>query len=294
MTERTLGVVGGSGFYRMPGLEDVGEVRVDTPFGPPSDAIVRGRLGDTTLLFLPRHARGHRLTPSQINYRANVFALQQLGAQGIISVSACGSMREEIGVGQIVIVDQFFDRTRGRADSYFDCGVAAHVQFADPVCADLAGTLHDAAVRLGLPVRRGGTYLCMEGPAFSTRAESRIYRQWGVDVIGMTNIPEAKLAREAELCYATIAVPTDYDCWHDAHADVDVAAIIKALQQNVQRAQAIIREAAPLVRLPRPCACSRALDDALITDVQAIPADVRRRLAPLLDRVLEARGGGSP
>ena len=292
MIERIIGVVGGSGFYQMPGLTDVREVQVDTPFGPPSDALVRGRLGDTTLLFLPRHGRGHRLTPSQINYRANVFALKQLGAQAIISVSACGSMREELGVGHVVIVDQFFDRTRARADSYFDCGVAAHVQFADPVCADLAGLLHDAAVGLRLPVRRGGTYLCMEGPAFSTRAESRIYRQWGVDVIGMTNIPEAKLAREAELCYATIAIPTDYDCWHDEHADVDVAAILKALRENVQRAQAIIREAVPRIGLPRPCACARALDDALITDVKAIPADVRERLAPLLGRVLAARGEG--
>jgi 5'-methylthioadenosine phosphorylase len=286
MSERILGVVGGSGFYKLPGLTDVEEVRVDTPFGPPSDAVIRGRLGDTTLLFLPRHGRGHRLTPSQINYRANVFALKTLGAQGIISVSACGSMQEEIGVGQLVIVDQFFDRTRGRADTYFDCGVAAHVQFADPVCPDLAATLYDAAVRLGLPARRGGTYLCMEGPAFSTRAESRIYRQWGVHVIGMTNIPEAKLAREAELCYATIAVPTDYDCWRSEHADVDVASIVQSLRQNVQRAQDVIREAVPRFALPRTCACPTALDTALITDRAAIPADARQRLAPLLGRVL--------
>jgi len=290
MTERVLGVVGGSGFYQMPGLTDVSEVRVETPFGPPSDAIVRGRLGDTTLLFLPRHGRGHRLTPSQINYRANVFALKTLGVQGIISVSACGSMKEQLGVGHIVIVDQFFDRTRQRADTYFDCGVAAHVQFADPVCGDLAGTLYDAAVQLGLPAQRGGTYVCMEGPAFSTRAESRIYRQWGVDVIGMTNIPEAKLAREAELCYATIAIPTDFDCWHDEHADVDVASIVKALHENVRHAQAVIREAVPRFRLPRTCGCPTALDAALITDLAAIPAEVRERLAPILGRVLEARG----
>jgi 5'-methylthioadenosine phosphorylase len=286
MTERVLGVVGGSGFYQMPGLTDVREVTLDTPFGPPSDAIVRGRLGDVTLLFLPRHGRGHRLTPSQINYRANVFALKRLGAQGIISVSACGSMKEELGVGHVVIVDQFFDRTRRRADTYFDCGIAAHVQFADPVCGELAATLYDAAVKLGLPAQRGGTYVCMEGPAFSTRAESRIYRQWGVDVIGMTNIPEAKLAREAELCYATIAIPTDYDCWHDDHADVDVAAIVKALRANVKRAQDVIREAAPRFRLPRTCGCPTALDTALITDRDAIPVEVKERLAPILGRVL--------
>ncbi|MBI5488074.1 MAG: S-methyl-5'-thioadenosine phosphorylase [Deltaproteobacteria bacterium] len=286
MTERILGVVGGSGFYDMPGLTHLGEERVETPFGPPSDAIVRGRLGDLTLLFLPRHGRGHRLTPSQINYRANVFALKKLGAQGIISVSACGSMKEEIAVGQIVIVDQFFDRTRGRKDTYFDCGVAAHVQFADPVCPDLAGTLYDAAVRLGLPARKGGTYVCMEGPAFSTRAESRIYRQWGVDVIGMTNIPEAKLAREAELCYATIAIPTDYDCWRSENADIDVATIIQALLANVQRAQDLIREAAPRFTLPRKCSCSTALDTALITDRGAIGDDVREKLRPILGRVL--------
>lgn len=290
MTQRTLGVVGGSGFYKLPGLTDVTELTVDTPFGAPSDAVVRGRLGETTLLFLPRHGRGHRLTPSQINYRANVFALKRLGAEAIVSVSACGSMREEIGIGDIVIADQFFDRTRGRKDSYFDDGVAAHVQFADPVCAELAATLADAAEGLGYKVHRGGVYLCMEGPAFSTRAESRIYRQWGVDVIGMTNIPEAKLAREAELCYATLAIPTDYDCWHDAHADVDVFSVIRALQENVRRAQAIVARAAPAVKWPRPCGCATALDTALITDPQAITPAVRERLAPILGRVLEARG----
>ncbi|TAJ16510.1 MAG: S-methyl-5'-thioadenosine phosphorylase, partial [Dehalococcoidia bacterium] len=271
---------------KMPGLADVSEVQVDTPFGPPSDAIVRGRLGETTLLFLPRHGRGHKLTPSQINYRANVFALKSLGAQGIISVSACGSMKEELGVGHIVIVDQFFDRTRGRADTYFDCGIAGHVQFADPVCPDLARTLCDAAVKLGLPVQQGGTYICMEGPAFSTRAESRIYRQWGVDVIGMTNIPEAKLAREAELCYATIAIPTDYDCWRAPDANIDVATIVRALQQNVKRAQDVIREAVPHFSLPRTCGCPTALDAALITERKVIPAELKERLKPLLGRVL--------
>jgi 5'-methylthioadenosine phosphorylase len=197
-------------------------------------------------------------------------------------------MKEEIKVGQIVVADQFFDRTRHRPDSYFDCGIAAHVPFADPVCADLSGALCDAAASLGLPVQRGGTYLCMEGPAFSTRAESRIYRQWGVDVIGMTNVPEAKLAREAELCYATLAIPTDYDCWHHEHADVDVAAIIAVLSQNVRHAQEVIRAAVPRLRSPRPCACGRALDGALITDRRAIPAAERERLAPILGRVLGA------
>jgi 5'-methylthioadenosine phosphorylase len=286
VTERILGVVGGSGFYKMPGLTDVSEVQVETPFGPPSDAIIRGKLGETTMLFLPRHGRGHRLTPSQINYRANVFALKKLGAQGIISVSACGSMKEELGVGHIVIVDQFFDRTCGRAHTYFDCGIAGHVQFADPVCGDLARTLYDAAVKLGLPAQKGGTYICMEGPAFSTRAESRIYRQWGVDVIGMTNIPEAKLAREAELCYATIAIPTDYDCWRTDDANIDVATIVQALQQNVKRAQDVIREAVPHFTLPRRCGCATALDTALITERKAIPAELVEKLRPILGRVL--------
>ena len=218
--------------------------------------------------------------------RSNLFALKKLGAQGIISVSACGSMREEIEVGHIVIVDQFFDRTRQRQDTYFDDGVAAHVQFADPVCPDLAATLYDAAVRLGLPARKGGTYVCMEGPAFSTRAESLIYRQWGVDVIGMTNIPEAKLAREAELCYATVAIPTDYDCWRAPDANIDVATIIQALLENVKRAQDVIREAVPHFTLPRKCACPTALDTALITDRQAIDAGAREKLRPILGRVL--------
>ncbi|MBN1773839.1 MAG: S-methyl-5'-thioadenosine phosphorylase [Deltaproteobacteria bacterium] len=290
MTQRTIGVVGGSGFYKLPGLTDVQERTVETPFGPPSDAVVSGRLGDTTLLFLPRHGRGHRLTPSQINYRANIFALKKLGAQAVISVSACGSMKEEIGIGDIVIADQFFDRTHGRRDSYFDDGVAAHVQFADPVCPDLAALLADAAEGLGYKVHRGGVYLCMEGPAFSTRGESRIYRQWGVDVIGMTNIPEAKLAREAELCYATLAIPTDYDCWHDDHADVDVFSVVRALLENVKRAQAIVAAAAPKVKLPRTCGCPTALDTALITDPDAIAPATRERLGPILARVLEARG----
>jgi 5'-methylthioadenosine phosphorylase len=187
------------------------------------------------------------------------------------------------------VVDQFFDRTRRRADTFFDCGVAAHVQFADPVCPDLAEALYRAAVDLGLPARKGGTYLCMEGPAFSTRGESLIYRQWGVDVIGMTNIPEAKLAREAEICYATLAMPTDYDCWHDAHADVDVVSVIAALGRNVESARSVIRAVVPRLAHPRPCGCRTALDAALITDLKAIPAEARAKLGPILERVLRAR-----
>lgn len=294
MRAPAVAVVGGSGFYGMPGLEGVEEVEVSTPYGPPSDAILRGALGGVRMLFLPRHGRGHRLIPSAIDYRANIWALKKLGADCVISVSACGSMKEEIDVGHIVIVDQFFDRTRRRADTFFDCGIAAHVAFADPVCADLARSLHAAAESLGLPAKLGGTYLCMEGPAFSTRAESRTYRQWGVDVIGMTNLPEAKLAREAELCYATIAVPTDYDCWRHGGADVDVAAIVEALHRNVRHAQDVIRAAAPTLRVPRPCACGRALDHAILTDAGAMPAEARERLDPILSRVLERRARGGP
>ena len=282
MSKVTVAVIGGSGFYRMPGLEGVEEVAVETPFGPPSDALIRGTLGDAVMLFLPRHGRRHRLIPSAINYRANVWALKKLGADCIVSVSACGSMKEEISIGQVVVVDQFFDRTLHRADTFFDAGLAAHVQFADPVCGDLAGLLHDSAVRLGFPARRGGTYVCIEGPAFSTRAESLVYRQWGMDVVGMTNLPEAKLAREAEICYATLAIPTDYDCWRDAHADVDVASIVRVLQRNVGRAQDVIRETVPRIAAPRTCRCARALDDAIMTGPDAIPADAKERLAPIL------------
>jgi 5'-methylthioadenosine phosphorylase len=260
---------------------------VRTPFGDPSDEIVAGRLGDTRLLFLPRHGRGHRLLPSELPFRANVWALKSLGADCLLAVSAVGSLREEIAPGHVVVPDQFIDRTRGRQaeSTFFGRGVVAHVQFADPFCPRLAPALVDAARSAGATVHTGGTYVCMEGPAFSTRAESHLYRSWGAHVIGMTNLQEAKLAREAELCFATLALATDYDCWHAGHDDVQIEEILKVLAANVDLAQRTV--AAMVSRLPpADCSCSRALEHAIITDRALIPADVRRDLAPIAGRYL--------
>jgi len=286
-SEAAIGVIGGSGLYEIGGLTDVEWVRVGTPFGAPSDELCTGRLGAVRMVFLPRHGRGHRTPPHQINYRANIHALKQLGAEWIISVSAVGSMREDIHPGDIVLVDQFVDRTRQRASTFFQDGVAGHVQFADPVCSRLADVVHQAALTAGARVHRGGTYVCMEGPQFSTRAESRIYRGWGVDVIGMTNLPEAKLAREAEICYATIALATDYDCWHESAEDVSVEAVVAIIKQNVALAKAIIREAAAKVPRERACPCANAAQHALITDRAALTPEVRARLELLIGKYLE-------
>jgi 5'-methylthioadenosine phosphorylase len=286
MTSATIAVIGGSGLYDLSGLEDVEEREVATPFGPPSDAVVCGRLGGTRMLFLARHGRGHRLTPSEVNYRANVFALKKLGVGRVIAVSAVGSMREDVHPGDIVVVDQFIDRTKGRQSTFFGGGIVGHVSLADPVCADLADRILGAALSLGLTAHRGGTYMCMEGPAFSTRAESRMHRAMGVTVIGMTNMPEAKLAREAELCYATIALATDYDCWHETEDDVTVEAVVRIVRQNAANARAVIRKVVEGLADERPCACARALDGAIITDRRAIPDDVRERMRPVFGRVL--------
>src|SRR5579859_4151550 len=250
-----LAVIGGSGLYEIEGLSGVEEVRVETPFGPPSDAIVRGRLTDTTLLFLPRHGRGHRIPPHEIDARANICALKKLGATHLVSISAVGSMKDGIAPGDFVVVDQFIDLTKGRTSSFFGAGLVGHVGFADPVCADLSEALARAAERGGARIHQGGTYVCIEGPQFSTRAESRLYRSWGVSVIGMTAMPEAKLAREAELPYALLALATDYDCWHEAEEDVSVEAVLAVLQKNVARARRVVGELAPV--LPDP-ATSRA------------------------------------
>lgn len=280
----TLGIVGGSGLYELSELRDVETISVDTPYGAPSDSVLRGKLGDTTLLFLPRHGRGHRIPPHAINYRANVCALKLLGAQQLVSLSAVGSLREDIHPGDVVIVDQYVDLTKRRASTFFDDGIAAHVSFADPVCAALAESATQAALAAGARVVRGGTYVCMEGPQFSTRAESLVYRSWGAAVIGMTAMPEAKLAREAELPYATIAFATDYDAWHVSEAPVSVEAVLAVLRQNVELSRRIVRELAP--RLPRAdeSSASRALDNAIITAPGAVSADARARLAWLLDR----------
>ena len=284
--EPTLGVLGGSGLYELPGLEGVERLDADTPFGPPSDQLVIGRLGRTRLVFLPRHGRGHRLLPTEINFRANVFALKQAGAEWLVAVSAVGSLRAEIAPGHVVVPDQFIDRTRQRASTFFGRGVVAHVQFADPVCPSLSGALAEAAGAEGATVHAGGTYLCMEGPQFSTRAESRLYRSWGAHVIGMTNLQEAKLAREAEICFATLALATDWDCWKTAHGDVAIADVLAVLAANVDLARRTIARVAAALPARTGCPCPTALAHAIITDRAAIPATVRRELAPLLQRYL--------
>jgi 5'-methylthioadenosine phosphorylase len=278
-----IGVIGGSGLYAIDGLTELREVEVETPFGRPSDAYILGTLQGQELVFLPRHGRGHRVPPSALNFRANIYGLKALGVEWIISVSAVGSMREEIRPGDLVLPDQFFDRTRTRISTFFDHDVVAHVAFADPVCPVVAQALWQAAEATEATVHAGGTYLCIEGPQFSTRAESQIYRQWGVDVIGMTNLPEARLAREAELCYATLALATDYDCWHDSADDVDIEAILAILQQNVERAQEIIARTVPLLQGERTCVCRTALQQALITAPDMIPASAKERLGLLIN-----------
>jgi 5'-methylthioadenosine phosphorylase len=284
---RVLGVIGGSGLYDLPGLERVESVAVDTPFGEPSDAIVRGVLGGTTLLFLPRHGRGHRIPPHAINYRANVCALKKLGAGQVVSLSAVGSMREDVHPGDVVVVDQFYDLTKRRVSTFFERGIAAHVGFSDPVDAALAQALAGAAERAGARVHRGGTYICIEGPQFSTRAESTIYRSWGVSVIGMTALPEAKLAREAELPYATLALATDYDCWHQSAEPVSVEGVLKVIAQNSALARRTIVELAQSLPDPAESPATSALASALITARESIGADARAELGWLLDRYLK-------
>ncbi len=280
----TIGIIGGSGLYAMDGLTDVREVAVETPFGAPSDVIVAGRLGATQLLFLPRHGRGHRLLPSELPFRANIWALKHLGAERVIAVSAVGSLREEIAPGHLVVPDQFLDRTRGRIGTFFGDGIVAHVAFGDPVCAVLSRALVDGARRLGATVHAGGTYVCMEGPQFSTRAESELYRSWGASIIGMTNLQEAKLAREAELCFATLALATDYDCWkQDAH-EVAIADVLAVLQANVALAKRVIHDVVPALAAEPGCGCGRALEHAIITDRERIPARVKHDLAPIIGR----------
>ncbi len=281
-----LGVIGGSGLYEMEGLKNVRQESVRTPFGDPSDVLTVGELEGRTVAFLPRHGRGHRIAPSQVNFRANIYAMKKIGANAVLSISAVGSMKERIRPGDIVIVDQFFDQTRFRANTFFCDGVVGHIAFADPVCPDLSGVVCDAARKVVRRVHRRGTYLCIEGPAFSTRAESNIYRRWGVDVIGMTNMPEAKLAREAELCYATMALATDYDCWHAAEEDVSVEAILDILQRNVENSKQIVREVALRLPLSGACRCGDALRHALLTDRRSMPRAASRRLSLLIGKYL--------
>jgi 5'-methylthioadenosine phosphorylase len=278
----TLAVIGGSGLYEIEGLKDVREETVVTPYGQPSDAIVSGQLGDTRLLFLPRHGRGHRVAPHAINFRANVCALKMLGATHLVTVSAVGSMKEAIAPGNLVVPDQFIDLTKRRVSTFFDEGVVSHVAFADPVCADLATALGDAAGRIGGTVHRGGTYVCIEGPAFSTRAESLLYRSWGVSVIGMTAMPEARLAREAELPYAVLALSTDYDAWHESEDDVNVAAVVATLQKNVSLARQTVAALASALPDPAKSNAVGAARAGIMTHDSAIDPEARKRLDWLL------------
>ena len=287
MSAPPVGVLGGSGLYGMAGLEGAREERLRTPFGDPSDAYLVGRIGGRPIVFLARHGRGHRLMPGEINYRANICGFKMLGVERLVSVSAVGSMKEDIRPLDVVLPDQIIDRTHGRVSTFFGGGVVAHVSVADPICADLRAAVAAAARSTDVRLHDGGTYVCIEGPQFSSRAESLVYRSWDVDVIGMTNAQEAKLAREAEICYATMAMVTDYDCWHEEEADVTVEAVVARLHDNAARAQAILARVLELIPAARPCHCATALRNAILTERAHIPEEARQRLRPIAGRHLD-------
>ncbi len=289
MPQAEIGIIGGSGLYSMPGLTKIKEVRLRTPFGQPSDPYVLGTLEGRKVAFLARHGRGHRILPTELNFRANIYGFKQLGVERIVSVSAVGSLKEEHKPMEFVIPDQFFDRTRHRVDTFFGNGIVAHISFADPICPELARVLETACKKAGVVGKRGGTYLCMEGPQFSTKAESNVYRSWGMDVIGMTNLQEAKLAREAEICYSTAAMVTDYDCWHPGHDSVTVDQVVSVLMKNAENACAMVRETVAAMPKTRSCKCGSALAHAIQTDRKAIPAAARKRLGLLLDKYLKGQ-----
>ena len=286
MPQAQIGVIGGSGLYSLPGLENVEEVMIETPWGAPSDAYVLGTLKGRRLAFLARHARGHRILPSELNFRANIFGFKELGVERILSFSACGSLREDLAPQTFVLPDQFFDRTRGRVSTFFGGGVVAHLAFADPVCPVLLDVLEKGCRGAGVGVHRGGTYLCMEGPAVSTKAESRGYRSWGMDVIGMTNLQEAKLAREAEICYATVAMATDFDCWHPDHDAVTVEQIITNLVKNSENATRVLLHALEAMPSARTCKCGSALSNAILTAPDKIPPTTRQKLELLIGKYI--------
>jgi 5'-methylthioadenosine phosphorylase len=279
-----IGVIGGSGLYSMPGFTGQREVTVETPFGAPSDNYIVGELEGHEVAFLARHGRGHRISPSELNFRANIYGMKSLGVERIVSLSAVGSLKEEHRPLDFVIPDQFVDRTRGRISTFFGEGLVAHVSFADPVCPQLASTVDEACRAAGVNVKKGGTYICMEGPMFSTKAESNLYRSWGMDVIGMTNLQEAKLAREAEICYATVAMVTDYDCWHPDHDAVEVTDIIRVLTQNAANAARVVAGAVRAMPGERECKCGSSLEHALITDKKLVPAATIRKLEPIVGK----------
>jgi 5'-methylthioadenosine phosphorylase len=293
MAEARVAVIGGSGFYQMEGLTDIREVQPSTPFGLPSDAIVIGRLDGQDIAFLPRHGRGHRLLPSELPARSNIWALKTLGVEFIIGVSAVGSLREEITPLHLVVPDQLIDRTKDRPSTFFGRGLVAHIAFAEPFCPDLRQNLGQSASEAGVTVHDGGTLVVMEGPPFSTKAESELHRRWGASLIGMTALPEAKLAREAEVCYATLACVTDYDCWHERHESVTAEMIISNLRKLVEIAQRTVRLALPRLPAQRRCACADALRDALVTPLDMVPSEVKESLAPIIGRYLVERPTGS-
>lgn len=289
MPQAEIGIIGGSGLYSMPGLTKVKEARISTPFGKPSDAYVCGLLEGRKVAFLARHGRGHSILPSELNFRANIHGFRQLGVERIVSVSAVGSLKEEHKPLDFVIPDQFFDRTRHRVDTFFGAGVVAHIAFADPVCGELSAVVQGACKKAGVNAKRGGTYLCMEGPQFSTKAESNVYSGLGMDVIGMTNLQEAKLAREAEICYVTVAMVTDYDCWHPHHDSVSVDQIIVVLNKNAENACKVVRQTVAAMPRTRSCKCGSALAHAILTDRKMIPAATRKKLKLILGKYLHAK-----
>jgi 5'-methylthioadenosine phosphorylase len=277
-----IGIIGGSGLYSMPGFDAAEEANIETPFGWPSDNYILGRLAGRTVAFLARHGRGHRVSPSELNFRANIYGMKTLGVERILSLSAVGSLKEEHKPLDFVIPDQFFDRTRGRVSTFFGDGLVAHVGFSDPICPQLAGVMQDACGAAGVTAKKGGTYLCMEGPQFSTRAESNVYRSWGMDVIGMTNLQEAKLAREAEICYVTAAMVTDYDCWHPGHDAVTVSEIIDNLVKNAENACKVVAGAVERMPRERTCKCGSALKHAILTDRARVPETTLKKLGPIV------------
>ena len=287
MQQAEIGIIGGSGLYHMPGFNDAQEVRLHTPFGDPSDAYILGTLENRKVAFLARHARGHKLLPSELNFRANIYGFKQLGVDRIVSVSAVGSLKEEHKPLDFVIPTQFFDRTRHRVDTFFGDGVVAHVGFGDPVCGELAKVVRNACQAAAVPAKLGGTYICMEGPQFSTKAESNVYRTWGADVIGMTNLQEAKLAREAEICYVTIAMVTDYDCWHPHHDSVTVEQVISVLTKNAENAAKVVKATVAAMPSHRECKCGRALAHAILTDPAKIPPATKEKLQLILGKYLK-------
>lgn len=286
MQKATIGIIGGSGLYKLEGLKDIKSVSIATPFGKPSSKYILGKLGKRTIAFLPRHDIGHRLLPTELNYRANIYGFKKLGVERIIAISAVGSLKENIAPLDIVIPHQFFDRTTKRPSTFFGDGIVGHIAFANPICMDLAGILYESSKKTGANVHWGSTYLNMEGPQFSTKAESNVYRQWGMDIIGMTNLVEAKLAREAEICYATLALVTDYDCWHPEHDSVTVEMIIQNLTKNIANATKVIELTIPQIPEGRTCRCKDALKDAIITDRKIIPEKTKKKLRSIIGKYI--------